>query len=141
MILPGWTCSTCHAFCGEAKERMSVCRACGAPRPAEIDALTEVLEREDLSDGEKVIFGDMRRVIEVYGVRLTPGQISWLSTVQRRPKRLKTVQEAAKELEIEIAEPPKAKNIGFASFPSIKQAIVIAILVSFAIITLALLHR
>jgi hypothetical protein len=34
MILPGWTCGSCHVFNGEAKEVLSVCRCCQAPRPA-----------------------------------------------------------------------------------------------------------
>ena len=29
---PGWTCSACGAFVGEAKERHSACRCCGLAR-------------------------------------------------------------------------------------------------------------
>jgi hypothetical protein len=98
--LPGWKCGTCHAFCGEAKERLAVCRACGAPRPAELDGLETVLKRDDLTSGERVVFMDMQRAIEAYGVTLTEGQIGWIATVQKRPVRRKSVQEAAIELEI-----------------------------------------
>lgn len=33
-MLPGWTCETCLAFNGEAKERRETCRACNAGRPS-----------------------------------------------------------------------------------------------------------
>jgi len=33
LVLPGWDCPSCGAFCGKAKERLVKCRACGAPRP------------------------------------------------------------------------------------------------------------
>lgn len=33
MILPGWTCSGCSGFNGEAKGVLPNCRACGQERP------------------------------------------------------------------------------------------------------------
>lgn len=32
IILPGWTCTTCRLFNGDAKERRTACRGCDAPR-------------------------------------------------------------------------------------------------------------
>lgn len=34
--LPGWSCPKCKAFNGDAKERLSKCRACDAQRPKAI---------------------------------------------------------------------------------------------------------
>lgn len=31
-VVPGWVCSECQGFNGEAKERLEQCRACGTPR-------------------------------------------------------------------------------------------------------------
>jgi hypothetical protein len=33
IILPGWHCPKCQGFNGDAKERLTSCRACEAPRP------------------------------------------------------------------------------------------------------------
>jgi hypothetical protein len=35
--LPGWTCPSCLAFNGDAKERLAECRACCHPRPGGLD--------------------------------------------------------------------------------------------------------
>lgn len=35
IVLPGWKCPGCGAFCGAAKELLSECRACGVPRTKE----------------------------------------------------------------------------------------------------------
>jgi hypothetical protein len=32
LLLPGWFCSKCSVFTGTAKEELTECRACGAPR-------------------------------------------------------------------------------------------------------------
>ena len=32
LLLPGWTCAGCRAFNGAAKELLTECRNCGAPR-------------------------------------------------------------------------------------------------------------
>lgn len=31
LVLPGWTCSACLGFNGEAREKRTECRACGTP--------------------------------------------------------------------------------------------------------------
>jgi hypothetical protein len=31
--LPGWTCTTCQAFNGSAKEELTLCRACSQSKP------------------------------------------------------------------------------------------------------------
>jgi hypothetical protein len=33
LVLPGWDCTSCRVFNGEAKMRLEECRSCGAPRP------------------------------------------------------------------------------------------------------------
>lgn len=32
ILLPGWQCSHCGSFNGEAKEKRTECRSCGAPK-------------------------------------------------------------------------------------------------------------
>jgi hypothetical protein len=32
-LTPGWICAACMGFNGDAKEKLSACRACGAGRP------------------------------------------------------------------------------------------------------------
>jgi hypothetical protein len=34
LVLPGWACTSCLVFNGEAKERLAFCRCCGVRRPA-----------------------------------------------------------------------------------------------------------
>lgn len=34
LVFPGWTCPSCRAFNGAAKEILKECRGCGAARPS-----------------------------------------------------------------------------------------------------------
>jgi hypothetical protein len=47
MILLGWTCPSCYAFNGEAKEELTTCRGCGSSKPNDtVDAQAAIAVAE-----------------------------------------------------------------------------------------------